>query len=134
MSRLELLVLFHPLLIVIVAGFTILVITGCVRVTHRLPPLESEVRLITGCQLIEKQIRGFKDKGFEDGEIPEDLRQSGEYCMEREARPSAPLAVWIPSPFEAKCALVQKLKRQFGDGEIPAELTQAEEICREAGL
>ena len=86
MSRLELLVLFHPLLIVIVAGFTILVITGCVRVTHRLPP----------------PMAGWT--------------QTGELQLVK------------------RCALVQKLKRQFGDEEIPAELTQAEEICREAGL
>ena len=110
---LDFLVLVHPLLIVLVAGIMLLFITDCVRVTHRLPPLESEVRLITGCQLIEKQIRGFKDKGFEDGEIPEDLRQSGEYCMEREARPSAPPAVWINSPFEVNCAQVQKQKHQI---------------------
>lgn len=42
--------------------------------------------------------------------------------------------VAVPSPFVARCALVQKLKRQFGDGEIPAELMQAEAICREAGF
>lgn len=88
---LDFFVLIHPLLIMLVAGIMLLFVTGCVRVTHRLPPL-----------------------------------------------PTPPLscssAPQFHSSFAARCALVQKLKRQFGNGEIPEELQQAEAICREAGL
>ena len=82
---LDFFVFIHPLLIVLVAGIMLLLISSCVRVTHRLPPIASP-------------------------------------------------PVTINSPLATRCALVQKLKRQFRDGEIPEELRQAERICREAGL
>ena len=82
---LEFLVLFHPLLIVLVAGVMLLffISPGCVRVTHRLPPLPMP-QIVTvpspflgRCVLVQKLKRQFSD-----GEIPAELTQAEEICRE----------------------------------------------------
>ena len=84
---LDFFVLIHPLLIVLVAGIMLLFI-GCVRVTHRLPPLSTPPLPCTSapphlssiaaqCALVQKLKRQFGD-----GEIPAELTQAEEICRE----------------------------------------------------